>query len=365
MNNTPVNRIKSLDGIRGFAILLVLLFHYLNNPLSESNNIGLFGSLLSKITYFGWVGVDLFFVLSGFLIGGILLANRDKKSYFRTFYWRRALRILPPYYLLLFLFLVLNYFIGNPDYYIFEKPLPMWSYWTFTQNFIMGWQGHLGPEGITPTWSLAIEEQFYLLCPLLVWFVAPRHLPWYLLVLIVIAPISRGLSNNWYQSYVWFHCRVDSISIGVLLAWLWQYRKEWLVTNIKSIRWLMSISLVTLVAIELLFGSLGVLKHTLFAVLFSLLILIVLIQPTLPLSRLFETKMMVFFGTISYSLYLFHNLINGVLHQVILNNQKPLLNNMNDLVVSIGALMISILLAKILHQILEQPLINIGKRRSY
>jgi peptidoglycan/LPS O-acetylase OafA/YrhL len=97
-------RIQVLDGIRGTAIIMILVFHYINNPLTISQTSHPILKLLEKSTEWGWTGVDLFFVLSGFLIGSILLTNRSEDNYFKAFYARRVFRILPAYALLLVTF---------------------------------------------------------------------------------------------------------------------------------------------------------------------------------------------------------------------------------------------------------------------
>src|SRR6478736_2795435 len=103
-------RYKPLDGLRGIAILVVLGFHYINNQYASMDPMALnrVEKILMKTTYFGWCGVDLFFVLSGFLIGSILLKNRGAENFFKAFYVRRFLRIIPIYYLLLVIFIIVK-----------------------------------------------------------------------------------------------------------------------------------------------------------------------------------------------------------------------------------------------------------------
>ncbi|MDZ4757533.1 MAG: acyltransferase, partial [Bacteroidota bacterium] len=102
-----MNRVPEIDGLRGIAILMIVSFHYINNQLVASQN--LFGKMLYFSTSFGWAGVDLFFVLSGYLIGSILLRTRTSPYYLQTFFVRRFLRIIPNYYLLLvIIFIVFN-----------------------------------------------------------------------------------------------------------------------------------------------------------------------------------------------------------------------------------------------------------------
>ncbi len=172
-------RIPALDGIRGVAVALVLLYHFFifrriyptHDPLWLSPIARLF-DLGSSM---GWVGVQLFFVLSGFLITGILDDARGRTGYFRVFYSRRALRILPLYYAVLIVYLV-----------VFPRlALPAWAntqyvtvhqgwYWLFATNSLFasaaGW-----PRLTAHFWTLAIEEQFYLVWPMLVWWLSRRN----------------------------------------------------------------------------------------------------------------------------------------------------------------------------------------------
>jgi len=153
--------IPALDGIRGLAILMVMLFHYGGN-LERTNPIGrLVGGLFS----FGWSGVDLFFVLSGFLITGILLDSRNAENYFSSFYARRVLRIFPAYYVSLALLLLILPMLDPP--LRLSLPSDQWMYVFYAQNWV-GIFDYPGRGLLTPYWSLAVEEQFYLVWPLVV-----------------------------------------------------------------------------------------------------------------------------------------------------------------------------------------------------
>ena len=124
--------IPALDGLRGIAILLVMLHHFTYYRPTEGID-GLIGDVL----FFGWTGVDLFFVLSGFLISGILLDARGSERYFTTFYARRILRIFPLYYLVLFIaFVVLPWFPAVHAVLVGEHASPpQWPYWFYLTNF--------------------------------------------------------------------------------------------------------------------------------------------------------------------------------------------------------------------------------------
>jgi len=217
-------RIPALDGLRGIAILLVLLQHSVFGLESASPWV----RRLLATGRLAWSGVDLFFVLSGFLIGGILLDARESPRYYSTFYARRAFRILPLYWLVTTLFLLRHLNIPwMPKVLGDSSPLniPALAYLTFTQAFFMVRQGWYGAPGLAVTWSLAVEEQYYLIAPLLIRKVSTRKLPWVLGFTIVAAPFLRLLSRHVlahgdYACYVLMPCRADALCLGILAAYL-------------------------------------------------------------------------------------------------------------------------------------------------
>jgi len=216
-------RIPELDGLRGLAILLVLVFHYTaqEGVLAPDTLTG----RLQRLFIMGWTGVDLFFVLSGFLIGGILLDARNSPCYFKTFYCRRFFRIIPIYYLWIVLYVVLIAVAGNTIMRLSNSgvrpPLGpgIGSYFLFLQNLVSlplfglagAWFGHL--------WSLAVEEQFYLAAPLVVRFTDVRYLKWILGGLVMCVPLLRMFLLRVLhvvdsQVAVLVFCRADALAIG-------------------------------------------------------------------------------------------------------------------------------------------------------
>lgn len=164
--------IRSLDGLRAIAIILVMLFHF-----------GIIG--------FGWLGVQMFFVLSGFLITGILLNLKDSRERFsgkiKTFYIRRVLRIFPVYYFYLLCFLVCWIIYKYPADFGY-KVLYLFTYtYNFTRTFY-GWT--LSPY-FTHLWSLCVEEQFYLIWPFIILILPQRFLKWAMLFCVIAAPVFR------------------------------------------------------------------------------------------------------------------------------------------------------------------------------
>lgn len=204
--------IPELDGIRGLAIALVLWFHFGFVARAEAK------ALISPLTGFGWCGVDLFFVLSGFLITGILLDSRTARNYFTSFYARRALRIFPIYYLALFLWFGLAPFLSSQA--AADSRHAIW-YVSYLQN----WGELFGHQvnWLSHTWSLAIEEQFYLVWPLVVRFLPRRRLAMATLILAVLAGFVRaGLltatTTGWEAAYRLTPARFDALALGALGA---------------------------------------------------------------------------------------------------------------------------------------------------
>ena len=165
-----------LDGLRGVAVLLVLLIHAIWGPLRPAT--ASIDVVVRAVAYAGWMGVDLFFVLSGFLITGILLDTRGQPGWWPNFIARRALRIFPLYYgALTVLFVLLPWLVhwSNPEFVTLQAN-QRW-YWTYTVNVLAARTGGSGtPLFTSHLWSLSIEEQFYLIWPLVVWACRPRTL---------------------------------------------------------------------------------------------------------------------------------------------------------------------------------------------
>ena len=230
--STPdwTKRIPALDGLRGIAILLVLLHHSVFLGRSERPWVNwMLGA--GRLT---WTGVDLFFVLSGFLIGGILLDAKYSPNYFKAFYIRRAFRILPLYYLVIGVTLLCSSLSLAPTGPETIAAIPSLAYLSFTQNF---WKA--GIPSLRATWSLCVEEQFYLTFPLLIRLVSRRHLITSLAMIVVAAPAlryllqDRGRESAGYFCYVLMPCRADALALGVLSAILVRSKRAWIVLRTR------------------------------------------------------------------------------------------------------------------------------------
>src|SRR5580698_1546284 len=205
-----MKKIPQLDAVRGLAVLLVLL-----------HNTDIYPALhLQLISVNGWMGVDLFFVLSGLLITGILLDTKQSDGYFSNFYARRCLRIWPLYYsVLLFMFVIVPILRPSDAHIVFEaRSSPWWAYPIFLQNFLVPIPtAATGALGVT--WSLAVEEQFYLVWPWVVWLCTESQLRKIAIAVICFSPILRFyLSMHQVNIYSNTFCRLDGLMAGALLA---------------------------------------------------------------------------------------------------------------------------------------------------
>jgi peptidoglycan/LPS O-acetylase OafA/YrhL len=218
------NRVKVFDGVRGLAILGVIVFHTM--PLDAGYRR--VDRAIGHATSAGWMGVDLFFVLSGFLITGILLDIKGTPKFFKNFYGRRALRILPLFYgtlLVATVLLPLAYALGP-----WHNALGKYTHdlvhnqawvWLYAQNFKQATEPHTLP-GLGHLWSLAIEEQFYLVWPLVVFLVpAKRLLRVAVLASLAVALLRIGLAAGGSEPWAirqWTFTRVDTLMLGAVAA---------------------------------------------------------------------------------------------------------------------------------------------------
>lgn len=217
-STVSASHIPALDGLRGIAILLVVVHHFaLYGGFGSGRGLDRIAGVLAGA---GWAGVDLFFVLSGFLITRILLtADRDRR-YFRDFYARRTLRIFPIYYATL----VFCFLVWPATGVMNTNPVPdqAW-YWTYLLNVRIATDGWPEANYLAHFWSLAVEEQFYLLWPLIVYHLRRESLLRLCLILILSSLALRvllALDDELLAAYVLTPARMDALATGALLALL-------------------------------------------------------------------------------------------------------------------------------------------------
>jgi peptidoglycan/LPS O-acetylase OafA/YrhL len=367
-------RVPELDGLRGLACLLVLVCHYVHMQVDAVP--GTAAAQVLRLLEFTWSGVDLFFVLSGFLLGGILLDHRGSPNLLPVFYIRRTCRIFPLYFAWLALFVLARPFLADSGRFarLFEEPFPLWSYATYFQNFLMAQRNQAGPGWLGVTWSLAVEEQFYLLLPALVLLTPPRRLPWLLAGLILAAPVCRAavvafFPHHALTGYFLLPCRWDALFLGVLGAWAvrrpaWQRRlpqfRRWgyilLLFSAAGILGLMKWSPAKTSPILMVGG------YTWIAGFYLLLLLLALY--TKPVAAVVRNRPLMFLGSISYGTYLIHPAVAGLLHGQ-LRHADPRMDDLAGVAVTAAALGLTILLAWASYTYFEAPILSVGRRWKY
>ena len=206
-----------LDGVRGLAVAIVIIH---NAAWVVGDSPRFLTKLVSAIAATGWVGVQLFFVLSGFLITGILLDSKGRPRFFSSFYARRTLRIFPLYYGFLAVALLVAPWLSWSAPWIASVQRDQWPYWLYLSSWTDPFRP--GIEGLGHLWSLSVEEQFYLAWPFLVWSLTRRGLVRLCTVMIVITPflrlVLRSIEVPELTAYTFPIARWDALAIGALIA---------------------------------------------------------------------------------------------------------------------------------------------------
>jgi peptidoglycan/LPS O-acetylase OafA/YrhL len=302
--------VPAFDGVRGAAIIGVLLYHF---AVVSYSGKGAMLALVGVGVNASWVGVDLFFVLSGFLITGILLDTMGDEGYFRKFYIRRALRIFPLYYGVMLVLLAatrlmhlrwngtLQYLLLYGQNYIFER-------------LIIGGDSQVH---LMHTWSLAVEEQFYLVWPMVVLLARTRRRLRLILMVTIFACLGLRCISLWagvsrYTVYFWTPFRVDTLAWGALACVL--LRELNADRMFREARLLAAGGVAGVLAIALLRGGFDFVDpvvqtagYTLVGGLFAGLLLLVY-QQRYGLDRVASLPVLRWFGRYSYGIYIFHAL---------------------------------------------------------
>jgi peptidoglycan/LPS O-acetylase OafA/YrhL len=369
-------RVAALDGLRGIAVLLVVVLHYYvivpgpqNSPLHDWLQHA--GSLF-------FCGVDLFFVLSGYLIGGIIMDHRESRALLPAFYARRFFRIVPLYALLLATYFVCREIPGlnqtNRGLY-FTSSVPDWSYLCFGQNIAMAWKRDIGAYWLGATWSLAVEEQFYLLAPLIIIRFARRPLIVGCALLIAVSPLLRMMAleraqNNLAAVFL-LPTHADGLLWGVLCAAI--------VRSVPAMEWLRRQRAMLVAVISMLAAMMSYLSFRGFAsdsremafygysvvnVFFATVLLHVISAPDSILARLLSFRPLTAIGLTSYFIYLFHTPIWYWLHWAILQ-RPPLHVSWIAGAVTCGAFLVTLFFSWGSWRWFEAPLLKIGHRFPY
>jgi len=374
-------RIPELDGLRGIAIFLVIVCHYIGGGY-----VGARHTLAAKVVGvlgLGTVGVDLFFILSGFLIGGILLSSRSSPQYYRTFYLRRFFRIIPIYYLWLTIFGLAMLAAkkwnvwGGPE---FHTAAPYWAYFIFIQNYFQG-STLIQFFWLRPLWSLAVEEQFYLLAPIVVRKLSPERLIKVLLGVLVFSLFLRlflsavyGMDYNYWgiiASEDWMPCRADDLALGMIVAALWANPQSRLRLQQRvnvSYAGLFSCGAAVLVLgywiVKPDSFATATVGRTIIGLFFTFLLMIALTDKESLLGKIFRWRPLRELGKVSYCVYIIHQAVNWILHRSIFH-MEPRFNHWPQIGVSIASFGVTVLIAEISWRFFENPLIRRGHRYTY
>jgi peptidoglycan/LPS O-acetylase OafA/YrhL len=345
-------RIPALDGLRGLAGLFVLFSHYFGEV-----NHGMHAAMV------GWMGVDIFFVLSGYLIGKMILEKRECSNFFEVFYVRRALRIIPAYLTTLFIVsLLINVLppaIADADY-----RLPLWSYFTFLQVIPMVTTNSIGAHWLSPTWTLAVEEHFYLLIPAIMVFTPRRHIATVLLAGVPIAVFLRVLA---FQYHVWSDMtalvilpfRADLLICGLLAAVA--IKNETIAWD-RILRYVRALPLTALVATLVTISISNAVFETYGPLLVgiasaSYILCLVLDAPE---ARHFKAKWLRWVGDNTYCIYLTHMTVLGLMHAAFLGT-RPDIKSLPQFLVTAASVPVAILVGAGMTKLIEEPLTRYGR----
>lgn len=365
-------RLLHIDGLRGIALVLI---HHLVTPLLPSVPGAVSGYALAALTL-GYTGVDLFFVLSGYLIGGILLDHRESPRLFRVFYLRRACRILPiATVLILLVFIALRAGLYEaPE--TTPAPWPMPAYLLFTTNLWMAAAGQWGFLPLAHLWSLAIEEQFYLAAPALVWIAKTKWLPLVLGGVVVFALSFRlgvllsGPERSLVAAMLPFG-RMDGIGLGMLVAWL--LRRPESRARCAHHRPVLLASLIIgaagcalLTRMHAINGGpeMAAWGYTWVSLWFATFVLYLETNPGSRFRTLLSLRPIVALGRYSYFIYLFQFLVPGLAVGLFFHHRAAIVP-LSSWVELTAGLAVLLLAAMASWRWIESPLIARGRRQAY
>jgi peptidoglycan/LPS O-acetylase OafA/YrhL len=354
------------------VVLHYVVHHVQTTPATFPAYVQAYGLYLSS-------GVDIFFVLSGYLLGGILLDRRDAPNCLAIFYIRRAFRIIPPYVFVLVCYgIAVVWWTSSPSpglEWLFERPIPSWPYLLFVQNIVMADQNRFGVLFLVVTWSLAVEEQFYLLLP---WVLrraslnaVPRVCGTFILAALAFRlTVTLSHPGADLARQVLLPARWDSLFFGVLAAWL--VRHDWLAGVIQQKVHILRVALLGCFLILALLPFLERMHnpfisssvYSFVALTCAVFLIYLRLQRGSYVARCLQCGALRYFGRLSYMIYLCHVPIMGICFSL-LTGQQPILAKGSDWVVSLVAFALTIAVAEATWRSFEFPLIRLGQRLDY
>jgi peptidoglycan/LPS O-acetylase OafA/YrhL len=373
---SAISRYPGLDGVRGIAILLVLALHFgvaADFPRQAPSGISRW---LERIFYLGWSGVDLFFVLSGFLITSILLASKAEPRYFRKFYGRRALRILPLHYvaIALGLFVVPAVFPDRAAQLLGDARSGQIWLWTYSLNiaFSLGWLANAGV--FAQFWTLAIEEQYYLVWPWIVKYASRGTLLTICGALVVESLAFRlawiAVRHDWEGAYHFTLARVDALAVGGAIAVLanderWRLRLDRLAPAGLMIGVLaigaMFLRFPRFYPSEWLVVTFG---HSILALTFGCFVVVALRDPG---PNWMRARWLELLGKYSYGIYVWHWPVQRVLLDLYGSRRAPTpaLGATEAAAFLMGGALLSVCCGWASYKVIEQPFLRLKRFFSY
>ncbi len=316
---------------------------------------------------FAWIAVKMFFVLSGLLMANIILDHLHSPNFAKAFYMRRACRTLPVYFVLLAVVFTSAALFKNHDWMEADRVLPLWSFLTFTQGFVMVARGDFGLDWLTPSWTLTVEEQFYLIAPVIC-LLAPRRFLLAVLILLCGASIVfRGVALETElmpkaMALVTLPAAMHSMFFGMIAALLLRSKHiDWsrfdLALRIAPLACLVLVFFLKFAdgGSDRLFQLFGVPLTSLAGAFFLMAIL-----RNAPEAERLKSDRLRFFGRLSYGIYLLHMPVLGLMHGLILNARPDIATGV-QIAVTIAAVPVAIFVSWLVNIAIEQPMINYGR----
>lgn len=352
-------RIPEFDGVRGLAALLVVYQHMFLMWIPAPNPWVFW---LRTATNISSTGVVLFFVVSGFLIGGSLLRNREASNYFQVFHARRVSRILPPYFFLLAVYFFIRYVttIGQSESFDTGR-VPEWSFLVLLQNFAMAIFGDPGGEVLAITWSIALQEQFYLMIPFLIRF-APRR--WHFALLCLLTLI--GPAVRFFTPPAQTAVAIEALFTGVILAYLQIHYPR----MFSSKRWLAFACVAfafcgCATAVALAGKNLELFREVIYTAFWTVFLWLIIGFSGTPWVAVFRMRGLREIGIISYGLYLFHTLIYHVIFLLVAKREPTSQAGPFGFMLAVISFIAALVFCWFSYHFVEQRLIQIGQRFKY
>jgi peptidoglycan/LPS O-acetylase OafA/YrhL len=331
-----------------------------------------FGEVPRGLSVFmvGWLAVDMFFVLSGYLVGKLILDKSHARNFLTAFYVRRACRTLPIYMLCVLAIFGLVGLVDRPWAHA-DTTFPLWSYLTFSQNVFMAARNDVGHEWLGPTWTMGLEEHFYLALPLLCLLVPRRRLAAVLCIIMLAAVCARAgillLAPDWRMAtLVFLPTRADVLICGVLGA-LAIASPRTLGSRLELPLWLAApLLLLVTCLLKLMDSEQGIVFQVFGPLAVSVgctAFLLTLVRGT-PEAIRFRSPILCFFGTTSYAVYLTHMPVLGLMHGLVLGT-KPDVGTAAQWGVTVAALPVCVAVGWLLTRLVEAPISAYGRKWSW